>query len=186
MSTEGIFRRSGSVKRVQDLQRQFDSPRYGKDLDWTAYSVYDAADLLKRYFNQLPEPLIPLGFYDRFRGPICALQDYELMHVHPIWKKNSDVEKVVIVYRKLLQELPKLNRYLLLYVLRLLAIFTSRIDENRMTPESLCAIFQPGLLAHPRHNMAPREYKLNHNVLLFLFDHQDQLLSGSDDFTKCM
>lgn len=43
---EGIFRLSGSAKRIKDLQTIFDSPeRYGKGLDWTGYTVHDAANI---------------------------------------------------------------------------------------------------------------------------------------------
>lgn len=53
--TEGIFRVSGSNKRINQLQAIFDEgPRYGKDLDWSGYSVHDAASVLRRYLNQMP------------------------------------------------------------------------------------------------------------------------------------
>lgn len=46
---------SGSNKRINQLQAEFDEPpRYGKDLDWTGYSVHDAASVLRRYLNQMP------------------------------------------------------------------------------------------------------------------------------------
>jgi len=53
--TEGIFRVSGSNKRINQLQAVFDAPpTYGKDFDWTGYSVHDAASVLRRYLNALP------------------------------------------------------------------------------------------------------------------------------------
>ena len=53
--TEGIFRVSGSSRRITQLQTLFDKPpRYGKDLDWTGYTVHDAASVLRRYLNMLP------------------------------------------------------------------------------------------------------------------------------------
>jgi hypothetical protein len=70
---EGIFRLSGSAKRIKDLQTIFNSPdKYGKGLDWTGYTVHDAANVLRRYLNQLPEPIIPLEFYSRFREPLAT------------------------------------------------------------------------------------------------------------------
>lgn len=46
---------SGSNKRINQLQAVFDQPpRYGKDFDWTGYSVHDAASVLRRYLNSLP------------------------------------------------------------------------------------------------------------------------------------
>lgn len=53
--TEGIFRVSGSTRRINELQAIFDAPpRYGKDLDWTGFSVHDAASVLRRFLNLLP------------------------------------------------------------------------------------------------------------------------------------
>lgn len=69
--TEGIFRVSGSNKRINELQAIFDQPpRYGKDFDWTGYSVHDAASVLRRYLNSLPVRPSCLG---RVIGPSVKL-----------------------------------------------------------------------------------------------------------------
>ncbi|KAH0136815.1 RhoGAP-domain-containing protein, partial [Aureobasidium melanogenum] len=75
-------------------------------------------------------------------------------------------------------ELPPLNRQLLLYILDLLAVFASKSDLNKMTTPNLAAIFQPGLLSHPQHDMAPPEYRLSQDVLIFLIENQDSFLIG--------
>jgi hypothetical protein len=75
-------------------------------------------------------------------------------------------------------ELPPLNRQLLLYILDLLAVFAAKSDENRMTSQNLAAIFQPGMLSHPSHAMAPEEYRLNQCVIIFLIENQDHFLIG--------
>ncbi|RPA83038.1 RhoGAP-domain-containing protein [Ascobolus immersus RN42] len=167
---EGIFRLSGSAKRIRDLQVIFDSPdKYGKGLDWEGYTVHDAANILRRYLNQLPEPIIPLEFYERFRQPLVS---------------GATVEEAIITYQALIADLPALNRQLLLYILDLLAVFASKSEVNRMTPENLSAIFQPGLISHPNHEMSPDEYATSQEVLVFLINHQDHFLlgmQGADD-----
>jgi RhoGAP domain len=51
---EGIFRLNGSARRIKDLQEIFDSPeRYGKGLDWSGYTVHDAANVLVIWTNCL-------------------------------------------------------------------------------------------------------------------------------------
>lgn len=178
---EGIFRLNGSAKRIKDLQEIFDSPeRYGKGLDWTGYTVHDAANILRRYLNQLPEPIVPLEFYERFREP---LRNHQAQAVGDMEAKDSDIgnfdyEKAVATYQELIRGLPPLNRQLLLYILDLLAVFASKSDQNRMTSANLSAIFQPGLLSHPNHDMAPHEYKLSQDVLIFLIENQDHFLFG--------
>jgi hypothetical protein len=69
METEGIFRISGSIKRINALEIQFDQSfsSYGLDLNWEGYTEHDAATLLRRYLNALPDPVIPFDYYHKFR-----------------------------------------------------------------------------------------------------------------------
>lgn len=176
---EGIFRLNGSAKRIKDLQEIFDSPeRYGKGLDWTGYTVHDAANVLRRYLNQLPEPIVPLEFYERFREPLRTYQKQVQSPEPPADGTGFDHAKAVAAYQQLIRELPPLNKQLLLYILDLLAVFASKSDQNRMTSANLSAIFQPGLLSHPQHDMSPDEYKLSQDVLIFLIENQDHFLFG--------
>ncbi|GFF22338.1 rho-GTPase-activating protein 5 [Aspergillus udagawae] len=176
---EGIFRLNGSAKRIKDLQEIFDSPeRYGKGLDWTGYTVHDAANVLRRYLNQLPEPIVPLDFYERFREPLRAYQRQVQENGSSADSDAFDHAKAVAAYQQLIRELPPLNKQLLLYILDLLAVFASKSDQNRMTSANLSAIFQPGLLSHPQHDMSPDEYKLSQDVLIFLIENQDHFLFG--------
>ena len=171
---------SGSEKRIKELRAIFDSPeRYGKGLDWAGYTVHDAANVLRRYLNLLPEPIVPLNLYERFRDPLRghtkqAVGDNE----GPQLEDGFDVAKAIVVYQELITELPPLNRQLLLYILDLLAVFASKSDENRMNSQNLAAIFQPGMLSHPLHDMAPAEYRLSQDVLIFLIENQDHFLIG--------
>ncbi|KAL2868120.1 putative Rho GTPase activator (Sac7) [Aspergillus lucknowensis] len=176
---EGIFRLNGSAKRIKDLQEIFDSPeRYGKGLDWTGYTVHDAANVLRRYLNQLPEPIVPLDFYERFRGPLRKFQARAQGNGSPPESEAIEHSHAVVAYQQLIRELPPLNKQLLLYILDLLAVFASKSDQNRMNSANLSAIFQPGLLSHPQHDMSPDEYKLSQDVLIFLIENQDHFLVG--------
>ena len=74
---EGIFRVSGSAKRIKELQTIFDSPpTYGKTLDWDGYNVHDAANVFRRYINHLPESIIPHEYYFAFRKPLRMFTKY--------------------------------------------------------------------------------------------------------------
>ncbi|KAJ5654716.1 hypothetical protein N7490_001719 [Penicillium lividum] len=176
---EGIFRLNGSAKRIKDLQELFDSPeRYGKGLDWDGYTVHDAANVLRRYLNQLPEPIVPLEFYERFREPLRAYQKQVEEETQTSDAEKFDHANAVETYQNLIIELPPLNKQLLLYILDLLAVFASKSEQNRMTSANLSAIFQPGMLSHPQHDMSPEEYKLSQDVLIFLIENQDHFLVG--------
>jgi len=70
---EGIFRVSGSAKRIKELQAIFDSPpTYGKSLEWDGFNVHDAANVFRRYINHLPESIIPHDYYFAFRNPLSS------------------------------------------------------------------------------------------------------------------
>ncbi|KAF2025339.1 RhoGAP-domain-containing protein [Setomelanomma holmii] len=180
---EGIFRLAGSEKRIKELKTAFDTPpRYGKGLDWTGYTVHDAANILRRYFNNLPEPIIPLGNYDPFRQPLRGHQAEAVGHIEGQSPSTGgfDPDAAVRVYQHLIKGLPSLNRQLLLYILDLLAVFAAKSDVNKMTTHNLAAIFQPGILSHPQHDMSPADYRLSQDVLIFLIDNQDHFLIGME------
>ncbi|KAM0284854.1 hypothetical protein ACHAQH_001775 [Verticillium albo-atrum] len=188
---EGIFRLSGSEKRIKELKNIFDSPdRYGKGLDWDGYTVHDAANVLRRYLNDLPEPVVPLDLYEKFREPLKGATKQAVGDAEgPQLIDNFDEQGAIIKYQQLITELPPLNRQLLLYILDLLAVFAAKSDENRMNSQNLAAIFQPGMLSHPDHAMAPEEYRLNQCVIIFLIENQDHFLIGmqgtaTDEKTK--
>ena len=178
---EGIFRLSGSEKRIKELKTVFDSPdRYGKGLVWDGYTVHDASNVFRRYLNDLPEPVVPLDLYDQFRQPLrgatkhAGAGDAE----GPQFIEGFDEAAAISRYQQLITELPPLNRQLLLYILDLLAVFAAKSEVNRMNSQNLAAIFQPGMLSHPDHAMAPEEYRLNQCVLIFLIENQDHFLIG--------
>ncbi|KAJ4264894.1 GTPase activating protein (GAP) for Rho1p [Fusarium torreyae] len=188
---EGIFRLSGSEKRIKELKTIFDSPdRYGKGLVWDGYTVHDAANVLRRYLNDLPEPVVPLDLYEKFRDPLRGATKQAVGDAEgPQFVENFNEKAAIIKYQRLITELPPLNRQLLLYILDLLAVFAAKADENRMNSQNLAAIFQPGMLSHPAHAMAPEEYRLNQCVIIFLIENQDHFLIGmqgtaADEKTK--
>lgn len=181
LNVEGIFRLNGSAKRIKELQAIFDSPdRYGKGLDWNGYTVHDAANVLRRYLNQLPQPIVPLDFYERCRDPLRSHQ----LHMAGINEAQApdighfDHNAAIATYQRVIKELPALNRQLLLYILDLLAVFAAKAELNRMNSTNLAAIFQPGMLSHPDHDMVPDEYLLSQEVLVFLIENQDSFLVG--------
>lgn len=122
---------------------------------------------------------MPLDLYERFRDPLrgatrSAVGDADGPH----FIDDFDVDGAIVKYQQLIKELPPLNRQLLLYLLDLLAVFAAKADENRMNSQNLAAIFQPGMLSHPVHAMAPEEYRLNQCVIIFLIENQDHFLIG--------
>ena len=164
---EGVFRVSGASKRINELQTIFNCPpKFGKGLSWEGFTVHDAANVFRRYLRELPEPIIPYDFYDKFRDAV--IEDGH----------ESDEERSIQSLQTLISELPVLNSRLLLYILDLLAVFDSNSSINLMPASNLAAIFQPGVLSHADHEMSPHEYIRSQNTLAFLIKHQDKFYVG--------
>lgn len=157
---------------------------------WDGYTVHDAANVLRRYLNDLPEPVVPLDLYEKFREPLRGATKQAVGDADgPQFVEHFNEAVAIDQYQRLITELPPLNRQLLLYLLDLLAVFAAKADENRMNSQNLAAIFQPGMLSHPTHDMSPEEYRLNQCVIIFLIENQDHFLigmqgTGTDEKTK--
>ena len=55
---EGIFRKSGSKHRVDQLVQDLGEKDFEKIVLSNEYKPHDFASVLKHYFNDLPEPLL--------------------------------------------------------------------------------------------------------------------------------
>ncbi|KAI8336276.1 Rho GTPase activation protein [Chlamydoabsidia padenii] len=156
--TEGIFRMSGSAKRIGELQQIFNTaPDYGRQLNWKGYSVHDTANVLRRYLNYLPEPVIV--------QELC--RPFQLVIEQPI----SDEEKVK-EYQRLIEQLPQMHQFLLFYLLDLLFLFSQNGHITRMDTFNLASVFTPGILMDPECSMDPAHYKTSQKAVQFLIEHQ--------------
>ena len=128
----------------------------------------------------LPEPIVPHKNYEKFRDPLRSHQAQAVGDIEVQTQDAGDfnLERAIATYQRLIIELPSLNRQLLLYILDLLAVFASKSEQNRMPSPNLAAIFQPGILSHPDHDMQPAEYRLSQDVIIFLIENQDSFLVG--------
>ncbi|KAI8321616.1 RhoGAP-domain-containing protein, partial [Martensiomyces pterosporus] len=157
--TQGIFRVNGSMKRVQKLQDQFNEPpTYGRHIEWTGYTLHDAATLLRRYLISLPEPVISIEYYDAFRD---KLED------------SVSAREKALAYGLLISQLSQESRHTLLYVLELLSLFAKpeNAAHTLMNSSNLAAVLQPCLLVHPGHVADPHEYSRLKAVVEFLIVH---------------
>lgn len=56
--SEGIYRKAGSGPMVQDILTKFRKDAFAVQLTIDDYSEHDVATALKRFFRDLPEPLL--------------------------------------------------------------------------------------------------------------------------------
>ncbi|CAF3673591.1 unnamed protein product [Adineta steineri] len=118
---EGIFRVPGDLDSVNALKVKCDQ--------WQFPSVEDAhlpASLLKFWYRELAEPLIPSIFYEQ-----CIL--------------NCDKVEPCI---RLVNSLPEINRIVLTYLIRFLQIFArpENVTITKMDVNNLSMVFAPNIL----------------------------------------
>ncbi|CAF3310396.1 unnamed protein product [Rotaria socialis] len=118
---EGIFRVPGDLDSVNALKVKCDQ--------WQFPHLEDAhlpASLLKLWYRELAEPLIPTMFYEQ-----CIL--------------NCDKAEACI---RLVNSLPDINRIVLTYLIRFLQIFSTsdNVIYTKMDVNNLSMVFAPNIL----------------------------------------
>lgn len=72
IDTEGIFRRSGNIARINELKRKINE---GSTIDMSSEDTHVVAGLLKTFLRDLNEPLLTYELYDeiiQFLGEFSA------------------------------------------------------------------------------------------------------------------
>ncbi|KAK4050465.1 Type II inositol 1,4,5-trisphosphate 5-phosphatase [Microbotryomycetes sp. JL201] len=133
MNVPGLMHLAGEASRVAKLVAIYDSPPdYGEHHDLSIESIHNVTSLLKKYLRDLPEPILDQRLWRLY---LLACVD----SAHP--SKNR-----VACAQILLRLLPTPNFSLLVY----LTAFLSQMPlfpENRLTLESVSAIFGPAVMS---------------------------------------
>lgn len=69
MSVEGIFRLNGNIRRLNQVIEAID--RDPSSVDFTQDSAVQLAALLKKFFRELPEPLLTFKLHRLFTASQC-------------------------------------------------------------------------------------------------------------------
>ncbi|XP_056589384.1 rho GTPase-activating protein 39 isoform X1 [Triplophysa dalaica] len=120
--TEGIFRVPGDIDEVNALKLQVDQWKIPENLS----DPNVPASLLKLWYRELEEPLIPQSFYKQ------CISHYE------------DPDAAISV----VQSLPELNRLVLCYFINFLQVFTQPVNVSRtkMDVNNLAMVMAPNCL----------------------------------------
>ncbi|XP_063065232.1 rho GTPase-activating protein 39 isoform X1 [Engraulis encrasicolus] len=120
--TEGIFRVPGDIDEVNALKLQVDTWKLPENLS----DPNVPASLLKLWYRELEEPVIPQGFYKQ------CISNYE------------DPEAAISV----VQCLPELNRLVLCYFINFLQVFAQpvNVSKTKMDVNNLAMVMAPNCL----------------------------------------
>ncbi|XP_063891543.1 rho GTPase-activating protein 19 isoform X2 [Helicoverpa armigera] len=135
VTQEGIFRRTGSLSRQQELKNLLLTGS-NLGLDEGRFSVHDCASVLKGFLAELPQPLLMDQYYQTY----CTLAAQ-----YPPNVDSSEV-KLLTALQLLLLLLTPSHRSFLQRLLRLLRLTADNEASNRMSPDTLATMFTPHLL----------------------------------------
>ncbi|XP_070758004.1 rho GTPase-activating protein 15 [Enoplosus armatus] len=159
LDTDGIYRVSGNLAVIQKLRFLVDHEEKLNldESDWEDIHVITGA--LKLFFRELPEPLVPFGFFTDIVETV----------------KMSDYMDKVHRLKCLVLNMPPPNHDTLQFMCRHLKRVLERSDTNRMTTQNIGIVFGPTLMRPERDNgnMAVNMVYQNQAVELILseFDH---------------
>lgn len=174
-----LFTRESSDRAVARLQRTFERyPDYGQSLNMKGdYQVTDVARLLRKFLEELPEPVIPKAMYAEFIRLFSS-------------DGPSDDHARMLRCGELIDSMPAPNRELLLYMCDLMSTFAQHsvptswraqgpMRPTNMTPaRDLVKVFQPSLLFHPDRNWWGGEPDRCCRVLEFMVERIRTLLDN--------
>ncbi|XP_047466738.1 rho GTPase-activating protein 11A isoform X2 [Mugil cephalus] len=126
VETEGLFRKSGSVVRLKALRAKLDA---GEECLSTALPC-DVAGLVKQFFRELPEPVLPTELHEAF------LKAQQL----PTEEERTSATMLLSCV------LPDRNLCVLQHFFDFLYNVSTRSAENKMDSSNLSVIFAPNLL----------------------------------------
>ncbi|XP_070848817.1 active breakpoint cluster region-related protein isoform X2 [Chaetodon trifascialis] len=133
MDEVGLYRVSGSTSDIAVLKAMFNSNLREAVTRLRSAEVNDVSGVLKLYFRELPEPVMPT---ELFQSLTRALDIQDI---------NSRLDSMV----SLLHSCPDPNRHTFLYLLHHLQRVSEKQDINKMTLMNLATVFGPSLLRPP-------------------------------------
>uniref|UniRef100_A0A2K5WRR3 GEM interacting protein n=1 Tax=Macaca fascicularis TaxID=9541 RepID=A0A2K5WRR3_MACFA len=140
LDVQGIYRVSGSRVRVERLCQAFENGRALVEL--SGNSPHDVSSVLKRFLQELTDPVIPFHLYDAF------ISLAKTLHADPGDDPGtpSPSPEVICSLKTLLVQLPDSNYNTLRHLVAHLFRVAARFMENKMSANNLGIVFGPTLL----------------------------------------
>ncbi|CAF1470062.1 unnamed protein product, partial [Didymodactylos carnosus] len=126
----GIYRVCCVASELQKLRRQFDQSYSAAETVLEQKSVHVAANLLKLFFRELPEPLFTTQLYPLF--------------LRAIQMNDPDNQRLSLLEN--ISNLPQTNRRILYRLLDHLILVSRNSQQNMMHLENLAVVFGPTLM----------------------------------------
>ncbi|XP_051284797.1 active breakpoint cluster region-related protein isoform X1 [Dicentrarchus labrax] len=133
MNEVGIYRVSGTASDIGVLKTVFNSNLREAVTRLRSVEINAVSGVLKLYFRELPEPLIPTELFQSLARTLDI----------------QDINARLVSMLSLLQSCPDPNRHTFLYILHHLQRVSEKQDINKMSLMNLATVFGPSLLRPP-------------------------------------
>ncbi|XP_075767880.1 rho GTPase-activating protein 27 isoform X2 [Pelodiscus sinensis] len=154
LDIDGLYRISGNLATIQKLRYKVDHDEHLDLEDGRWEDVHVITGALKLFFRELPEPLFPFSYFDKF---ITAIK------IHDQVKRSKCICDLVWA-------LPEANHDTMRLLFQHLCRLVEHKEQNRMSVQSVAIVFGPTLLRPERDegNMAMHMVFQNQIVELIL------------------
>lgn len=132
LDAEGLFRVAPGMHEAKQLKAYFDSGEHARDpARLRTFSVHCAAHVLKMFFREMPEPLVPFALYDY----VVMVESQD----------GPDAAKAARLVARL-RAAPPYHRVLLHYTLRFLRDVARHAARNMMTAANIAIVFAANVI----------------------------------------
>jgi hypothetical protein len=132
--SEGIYRKAGSSTNIQKLITALRKDAFSVQITRSEYNEHDVSSALKRFFREMPEPLM---------GKLAV----SFLSVSEMKQEDEKIE----AYRELLQRMPSVEYQTMKKLLGHLHFIQAQRCVNKMKAENLAMVFGPTLM-QPNNN----------------------------------
>ncbi len=169
VQTEGLFRISAEKPVLDELVAKFDD---GSPVDISSYadSGHTMAGLLKRYFREMPEPLIPFDLYEPFTRAVM----------------EGEMEQRALRIQKIVALLSKPRFAALNALMEILVRVAASKNVNMMTAENLSVVFAPTLFRPPGNDLSRSmtDTPLTTCCVVLMIDFYDRIFPPDESLKK--
>ncbi|KAK2784900.1 Rho-type gtpase-activating protein [Onygenales sp. PD_12] len=164
MDAEGIYRKSGGSSQVQMIRDGFEkSADY--DISDPDLDIHAVTSALKQYFRKLPTPLITYDVYDKL---------LDATDIKPVSAR-------IDVMQRGLQDLPRVHRDVLEFLIFHLRRVVEREKENLMTSLNVAVVFAPTILRPESLSREMNDVQKKNEALQFLVDNCQEIFMGIEE-----
>lgn len=165
-----LYRLNGSKAQVKEYRRKYDEGER-PNLKEDGVDVHTSASLLKLYFREMPESVIPFEYFESFLSLATS------------FRYNSNYETTLKSLKILIKQIPDDNYRLLDYLTQFLSEISKHQEVNKMTEMNIALIFGTNILRgednSPEFEMATQN--LTTHVVLALVRWHDLIFSDDDN-----